>query len=134
MKKKRHAKVYIISDDNLRKVIEPVEEMEYSLALDAIRAKCFSSISLANVATDDKGNDWEMNEALTKAMIQTCDVVAVIGGEVTPEMQKEIAMATSLGKKICVSNLIRDEVKKMNVPVSAESLVAVCKKVLQEEI
>lgn len=131
MKKKRHAKVYIISDDNLKKVIEPVEEMEYSLAMDSIRAKCFSSTSLVNVAADDKGSDWEMNEALTKAMIQTCDVVAVIGSEVTPAMQREIAMAASLGKQICVSSLIRDEVKRMDILVSPDTLVSECKKVLQ---
>lgn len=132
MKKKNHAKVYVISDSMLRQVINPEEELEYSLAMDAVRAKCFSSADLKGVAEDDKGQDWEMNKALTEAMIQTCDVVAVLGGKVTPDMENEINLASNLGKEICVAEPIRNIVKKMNIKVSANMLAKVCKDILQK--
>lgn len=132
MKKKNHAKVYVISDSMLRQVINPEEELEYSLAMDAVRAKCFSSADLKGVAEDDKGQDWEMNKALTEAMIRTCDVVAVLGGNVTPDMENEINLASNLGKEICVAEPIRNIVKKMNIKVSANMLAKVCKDVLQK--
>lgn len=132
MKKKNHAKVYVISDSRLRQVINPEEELEYSLAMDAVRAKCFSSADLKGVAEDDKGQDWEMNKALTEAMIRTCDVVAVLGGNVTPDMENEINLASNLGKEICVAEPIRNIVKKMNIKVSANMLAKVCKDVLQK--
>lgn len=131
MGKKRHAKVYVISDDSLRQLFNPEEEMEYTLALEAVRAKCFSSANLTSVTSDDKGPDWEMNNALTSAMIKTCDVVAVIGENITPSMEKEIFLASELGKTICVSKSLRKLVEHMNVHISANTLASICKKVLQ---
>lgn len=96
--KKRHAKVYVISEEGFQKAMgNNLEgELEYSLAaLDGVRAKCFSSADLEGVAEDDKGLDWEMNNALTETMMQTCDVVAVLGGYVSP--QHEARNQTRLG-------------------------------------
>lgn len=145
MNKKRHAKVYVISDDTLREMLknEPDDDskraitlearLEESLAYyDSVRAKCFSSANLEGVAVDDKGPDWEMTMALKEAMIQTCDVVAVLGGTVTPEMSGEIRLAADLGKEICVSEPLRNTVRKLNVKVSGNPLAKVCEGILQK--
>ena len=84
------------------------------------------------MAEDDKGLDWEMNNALTETMMQTCDVVAVLGGYVSPNMKREIKLASELGKEICVAEPIRKTVESMNVKVSANLLANVCKRVLQK--
>lgn len=131
MKRKGHAKVYVISDDSLRRCMDPVKELEYTLAHDyGVRAKCFSRADLEGVAVDDRGPDWQVNEALSEAMIDICDVVAVVGSKVTPSMKKEIDFASGYGKKICVADSIRDIVKMMNIRVSADRLAKVCKDIL----
>lgn len=133
--KKRHAKVYVISEEGFQKAMgNNLEgELEYSLAaLDGVRAKCFSSADLEGVAEDDKGLDWEMNNALTETMMQTCDVVAVLGGHVSLNMKREIKLASELGKEICVAEPIRKTVESMNVKVSANLLANVCKRVLKK--
>lgn len=134
MKRKSHAKVYVISDESLRCCMDPARELEYTLAHDdGIRAKCFSSAELDGVAVDDKGFDWQMNIALTETMMETCDVVAVLGGKLTPNMQREILLASKIGKLICVAEPIRNIVKSlMRVKVSTELLANVYKRILNK--
>lgn len=126
MGKKRHAKIFIIADKQMYDDLPVEEEMEFSLAMGAVRARCFSSIRLSNVCDNSKTMDWEMKTALTFAMIQTCDAVAVVGGSITPDMISEIQLAAKAGKEICVTKALRPEVTKNKLPVSDKDLLTVC--------
>lgn len=130
MGKKRHAKVFIIANKEVYESMPVEEEMEFSLAMGSVRARCFSSIRLSNVCDNEKTMDWEMKMALTYAMIQTCDAVAVIGSTVTSDMIDEIQLAAKAGKEICVTKALRPEVAQKNLPISAKVLLTICKETL----
>ena len=133
---KRNVKLFVISDENSRTEMmdnygqDPETILECDLAMNSIRAKCFSGKNLSGVTADENGEDWELNNALLSAMINGCDAVAVVGMDITPDMEKQIQYAKRAGKIVCVEETLREKVKAMDLDYSKEPLIAVCRKIL----
>ncbi len=132
MGKKRHIKVFVIADAKFRKTASPEAMLEYDLALDCIRARCFSSSRLSQVSDAENTVDWQMKTALTEAMIKTCDAVAVVGNDITREMLAEIRLAQKAGKPICVSDGLKSEAIRNHTPFCNTRLSSICKDVLRK--
>lgn len=131
MGKKRHVKVFVVYSPNLEKETQfsPEGTVELSLALNSIKARCFSSTHLGNVS--DTGEiDWETRQQLMKTMISISDAVAVIGTELTSEMIEEIEFAVSCGKKICTTTLMNKLLREKGINPSNEKLREICGKIL----
>lgn len=131
MKKKKYSvKIFVISDDALREKCSPENVLERDMALNAVRAKCFSAKNLEGVTADDNGEDWELNKALLSTMIETCDAVAVVGDSITPSMEKQIAVAKGLRKVICVEESLRKKAEAMHLIFPQLQLAEICKQIL----
>lgn len=125
---KRQAKIYIIADSPLYNKRTVEEMMELQLALNKIRALCFSSNYLNRIRDNEESLDWNTKNCVISGLMEACDAIAVIGKTVTEAMLEEIKLAIKLGKTICV---VPEIFNKIEIPIENHELISVCNEILE---
>ncbi len=152
---RNHVNVFIVSDEAIKKVLPLEKELELSLALDSVRARCFSSATvnliknentglmdtkMATIMTDvvvrtkkeaERFLPEEVDELILDELIRSCHVVAVIGDRITGKMSRELQCAAKHGKKIFAPESIKPELAQKEIPVSNRKLSAACMKIIR---
>ena len=133
MSKKRHVKVFVVASPDLKSIIPVEESVELNLALNSVKARCFTSYNLAKVS-DTEEVDWEMKQTLTGAIISVCDAVAVVGSSLTTDMVDELKIAADEDKVICCTSNLKDMIMQKKIPVSEKPLKVICQEALSSAV
>ncbi|MEG1925942.1 MAG: hypothetical protein RR415_09350 [Ruthenibacterium sp.] len=82
-------------------------EVRLGLALQGIRARCFTAKSASIECAD-----FTMTSCIVDAIINTCDVVVVVGDILTEQMLEHIRIAVRAKKNICPCTNLSLEIER----------------------
>lgn len=105
MSKIKTAKIYVIADTETFQNFRIEEIIEFQMAFYSVRANCYSSQNILNrIKSDERALSWDISNAVTTALINTCNAVIVLGDISSPIALRERNIAQECQKHItCVS-------------------------------
>lgn len=113
MAKKRLVNIFVICDSSFYEDAPVEGHIEFLIACNGVRAMCYTSQNLNRIRDDESVLSWDMNMAVTEALINTCDLILVIEDKLTKIPERELEIAEKTGKK----KVYRTKWKNLNVTV-----------------